>query len=117
MARIIGKDAMPVRAQITLLCADLVNESFLRQSAYSETDRYCSPARQTAMLRLIARFIELAEDAAAAGAMPERIAQLPVFRRLTRMGEDLGEEAFDGYRDLAAALEQAFVQLKEQAHA
>jgi V/A-type H+-transporting ATPase subunit A len=117
MARIIGKDAMPARAQLTLLCADLVNESFLRQSAYSETDRYCSPARQTAMMQLIVRFIELAEDALAAGAMPERIAQLPVFRRLARMGEDLGEDALAGYLELAAVLEQAFVQLKEQAHA
>jgi V/A-type H+/Na+-transporting ATPase subunit A len=117
MARIIGKDAMPAHAQLTLLCADLVNESFLRQSAYSETDRFCSPARQTAMMRVIARFIALAEDALAAGATPEGIAQLPVFRRLMRMGEDLGEDALAGYQELAALLEQAFVQLKEQVHA
>jgi V/A-type H+-transporting ATPase subunit A len=117
MARIIGKDAMPARAQLTLLCADLVNESFLRQSAYSATDRFCSPARQSAMMRVIARFIELAEDALAAGATPEGIAQLPVFRRLMRMGEDLGEDALAGYQELAALLEQAFVPLKEQAHA
>jgi V/A-type H+/Na+-transporting ATPase subunit A len=117
MARIIGKDAMPARAQLTLLCADLVNESFLRQSAYSETDRFCSPARQSAMMRVIARFIELAEDALAAGATPEGIAQLPVFRRLMRMGEDLGEDALAGYQELAALLEQAFAQFKEQAHA
>jgi V/A-type H+-transporting ATPase subunit A len=117
MARIIGKDAMPAHAQLTLLCADLVNESFLRQSAYSATDRFCSPARQTAMMRVIARFIELAEDALAAGATPEGIAQLPVFRRLARMGEDLGEEALAGYQELAAMLEQAFVQIKERAHA
>ncbi len=44
MARIIGKDALPVRQQLTLLCADLVNEAFLRQSAFSEIDRVCSPA-------------------------------------------------------------------------
>jgi vacuolar-type H+-ATPase catalytic subunit A/Vma1 len=68
-----------------LLCADLVNESFLRQSAYSDTDRYCSPARQTAMMRLIARFIELAED------------------------------ALDAYREIGAMLEQAFVLIKAQA--
>ncbi|MGN2393645.1 ATP synthase beta subunit C-terminal domain-containing protein, partial [Pelomicrobium sp. G1] len=42
MARIIGKDAMPARQQLILLCAELVAEAFLRQSAYSETDRYCS---------------------------------------------------------------------------
>ena len=51
MARIIGKDALPVRQQLTLLCADLVNEAFLRQNAFSEIDRVCSPARQGAMMR------------------------------------------------------------------
>jgi vacuolar-type H+-ATPase catalytic subunit A/Vma1 len=33
MARIIGKDALPARQRLTLLCAELVNEAFLRQSA------------------------------------------------------------------------------------
>ena len=50
MARIVGKDALPPAQQLTLLCAELVNDAFLRQSAFSEVDRYCSPARQTAML-------------------------------------------------------------------
>ncbi len=36
MARIIGKDALPARQQLTLLCAELVNEAFLRQSAFSD---------------------------------------------------------------------------------
>ncbi|MCK7579761.1 MAG: hypothetical protein MZV65_31405 [Chromatiales bacterium] len=40
--------------QLTLLCADLVNEGFLRQSSFSKVDRYCSPARQVAMLRAAA---------------------------------------------------------------
>ena len=46
MARIIGKDALPARQQLTLFCAELVNEAFLRQSAFSEIDRVCSPQRQ-----------------------------------------------------------------------
>ena len=52
MARIIGKDALPVRQQLTLVCAGLVNDAFLRQSAYSDNDRVCAPARQAAMMRL-----------------------------------------------------------------
>lgn len=116
MARIIGKDAMPARAQLTLLCADMVNEAFLRQSAFSETDRYCSPARQIAMMKLLARFIELAEQALAANVMPEQIAPLPVLRRIARMGEDIPEAQLAKFKDLEAALEQAFTRLKEAAH-
>ncbi len=58
MARIVGKDALPPRQQHILLCAELINEAFLRQSAFSEVDRYCSPARQAVMMQLIIRFFD-----------------------------------------------------------
>jgi len=116
MARIIGKDAMPPRQQVILLCAELVNEAFLRQSAYSENDRYASPERQRAMMTVLARFIELAEAAVAGGAKPEAITQLPVYRKLSRMGEDISESQLAGYRELGNELEQAFAGL-EASHA
>ena len=50
MARIVGRDALPPEQQVKLLCADLFNEGFLRQSSFSTMDRYCSPERQVAML-------------------------------------------------------------------
>ncbi len=62
MARIIGKDALPARQRLTLMCAELVNDAFLRQSAFSAVDHYCGPERQAAMLRLLVHFIELAES-------------------------------------------------------
>lgn len=44
MARIIGKNALPAGQRLILLCADLVNEAFLRQSAFSINDRFASPS-------------------------------------------------------------------------
>lgn len=106
MARIIGKDALPARQRLALACAELANEAFLRQSAFSPVDRYCGPQRQACMLRMIARFIELADRALAAGHTPEAIFALPVLRPLQRMGEDIGEDALEQF----AALEQQIVQ-------
>jgi V/A-type H+/Na+-transporting ATPase subunit A len=111
MARIIGKDALPVRQQLTLLCAELVNEAFLRQSSFSDVDRFASPARQTAMMRLLGRFIQLAEQAVAAGHRPEQLSRLEVFRRLQRMGEEIPEGAWEGFKALELQIEEAFVQL------
>ena len=111
MARIVGKDALPPGQQLTLLCADLVREGFLRQSSFSPADRYCSPERQTAMMRLIVRFIELAEEALANGAGVERIQDLPILRRLQRMGEEVGEEQMATFRQLGNQLESAFAPL------
>ena len=107
MARIVGKDALPPAQQMTLVCAELVNEGFLRQSAFSARDRYCSPLRQSAMLRVILRFVELAEQALARGVSPQTIAEMPALRRLQRMGEEIGEDELDAFDDLRAALENA----------
>jgi V/A-type H+-transporting ATPase subunit A len=108
MARIIGKDALPARQRLTLMCADLVNDAFLRQSAFSEIDHYCGPERQAAMLRLLVHFIELAEAAAAVGVAPEQIAALDVMRPLARMGEDIGEGQLDQLAELERRVALAF---------
>ena len=111
MARIIGKDALPARQQLTLLCADLVNEAFLRQSAFSVNDRVCSPARQGAMMRLVGRFIDLAGRAGTAGIHPDRIAALLCLRPLQRMGEDIGDAELPRLAEVEAAMEREFAEL------
>jgi len=115
MARIVGKDALPPAQQLTLLCAELVNESFLRQSAFSEVDRYCSPQRQSAMLKLILRFIALAEAALERGVAPQAIADLAVMRRLQRMAEEIGEGQLDKFGELGASVDAAMAGLGKAA--
>jgi V/A-type H+-transporting ATPase subunit A len=111
MARIIGKDALPARQQLTLLCAELVNEAFLRQSAFSEIDRVCSPARQGGMMRLLGRFIDLAEAALAAGVEPERIGAIGCMRSLQRMGEEIADHELERLAELEARMEREFAQI------
>ena len=111
MARIIGKDALPARQQLTLLCAELVNEAFLRQSAFSPIDHVCSPARQGAMMRLIGRFIDLAEAALAADVRPDAIARMACMRPLQRMGEDIGDGELPRFAALQGEMEREFAEL------
>jgi V/A-type H+-transporting ATPase subunit A len=115
MARIIGKDALPPRQQHVLLCADLINEAFLRQSAFSETDRYCSPNRQVVMMRLISRFIELSQQAIERQVDIENITSLPILRRLRRMNEDIGEDDMDKFETLRKEMENIFAKLVSEA--
>ena len=91
MARIVGRDALPAQQQLKLLCADLVNEGFLRQSSFSKVDRYCSPARQVAMLTVLLHFMDRAEAAVQAGMPPARLAEMKILRQLQRLGEEFGE--------------------------
>ena len=115
MARIIGRDALPERQQLTLLCAGLVNDAFLRQSAFSDNDRVCTPARQAAMMRLLDRFCDLAEAALAAGVTPAVMAQMQCIRPLQRMGEDIPDAELERFDALQAALEREFAAATEQA--
>ncbi len=120
MARIIGKDALPVRQQMTLFCAELFNDAFLRQSAFSEIDRVCAPSRQAAMMQLLDKFIDHAEAAVAVGIGPERLKQMPSLRPLQRMGEEIGDSELARIAALEAALDREFAALMheaEEAHA
>jgi V/A-type H+-transporting ATPase subunit A len=108
MARIVGKDALPPAQQLTLLCADLVNDAVLRQSSFSQADRYCSPKRQTAILSVVIRFVSLARAAVERGIPPERVAALPVRQKLQRVGEEYGEDRIDDIRLLWKQIEHNF---------
>ncbi|MEW5790278.1 MAG: V-type ATP synthase subunit A [Pseudomonadota bacterium] len=114
MARIIGKDVLPPRQQVILLCANLINEGFLRQSAYSTVDRFASPPRQGTMMRIIARFIDLADRAVDAGIGADEIGGLPIFPKLLRMAEEIPEGAEDQFRQLAEEMETEFAKLLEK---
>jgi V/A-type H+/Na+-transporting ATPase subunit A len=114
MARIVGKDALPPAQQLTLLCAELVNEAVLRQSSFSEVDRYCSPQRQTAILNIVVRFLDLAGAAVAAGVPLDRVAGLPVRLTLQRIGEEFGEQRMAAIRALWERMEQEFAALARE---
>jgi len=118
MARIVGRDALPPGQQVKLLCADLVNEGFLRQSSFSKVDRYCSPQRQVAMLAVLLHFTDRAEAAVEAGIAPARIAALPRLRQLQRLGEEFGEADLRGLKHLPREIDFEFDSLQpERAHA
>ena len=108
MARIVGRDALPPQQQLKLLCADLVNDGFLRQSSFSKVDRYCSPARQGAMISVLLAFMDRAEAAVQSGVAPARLAELPVVRQLQRLGEEFGEEDVRRLQQLPRQIDYEF---------
>jgi V/A-type H+-transporting ATPase subunit A len=117
MARIVGKEALPPKQRLTLLNAGLLNEAFLRQSSYSKIDCFASPARQTAMMRLLDRFFDATEAALQAGVPVAALETLPVLRRLRRMAEEIGDDALAQFEALLAQAETELAQLRAPAEA
>ncbi len=113
MARIIGRDAMPAPQRLVLLCAQLINQAFLRQSAFSENDRYATPQRQAVMMRVIGHFIDAGQQLLDAGVDPEAIAAAPIFRALTRMGEEIPEGDWEAFSALERELTATARRLSE----
>lgn len=112
MVKIVGRDALPASQRLILVNAEVMVEALLRQSAFSETDRYCSPDKQIAMLRTVGDFITRAEQAVKDGIDPDALLALPVTRRIRRMGEDIPNEKLELFDELAHDLDAAFAALE-----
>ncbi|MCB1909718.1 MAG: V-type ATP synthase subunit A [Rhodocyclaceae bacterium] len=112
MARIVGKDALQAPQRLTLLCAEVLGEGFLRQSAFSPNDRACGAERQAQMLRILGIFLDLGHQALTTGANPEAIAGLPVLRRLQRVGEEIADGDRQAFADLEREMRQSFAALE-----
>jgi V/A-type H+-transporting ATPase subunit A len=104
-ARLVGTQSLPPRQRLVLRVASLFEEGFLRQSAFDPKDASCAPARQVRLLRLMLRFLEKAEQALAAGANAEELAELPVVAALERAKSTYGDGELAGLDELARALD------------
>ena len=120
MVKIVGRDALPQEQRLTLFCAEVFVEGFLRQSAFSATDRFCDPRKQNFMLELMHRFVELSEEALGLGISPEVVQELPLIRRLQRVGEDMENGDGEAMAALSEQMESSYQGLmqphREKAH-
>lgn len=116
MARIIGTDALPARQQLLLLSAELLDEAFLRQSAFSPIDRVANPGKQGQMMHLLAHWMDLAENALQAGVALRALVAMPSIRSIKRMGEEIPNDDSDRFLALRARVESDFDALLAQTH-
>ena len=53
IVNLVGPDTLPDSQRLILFIAEIFKDGFLSQSAFDETDMYCSPERQVVLLRII----------------------------------------------------------------
>ncbi len=58
IAQLVGSGSLPDGERVTLLAGRLLRETVLQQSALSENDAYCEPAKQSALLDLVLRVVD-----------------------------------------------------------
>ena len=100
IVKLVGPDVLPDSQRLILFAAELLKDGFLTQSAFDANDMYCSPARQTALLRLILGLYRQAREIIQRGAPLLRIQQLPSVPGIVRAKSAFGNDALAGLEKL-----------------
>ncbi len=95
VVELVGVSALPARERIVLLSGRLLREGVLQQSALSENDAFCSPAKQTALLEMVLavhdRCLALVD-----GGLPASVVEEFDLTSVTRARDETGPEDADG---------------------
>ncbi|MCK5587041.1 V-type ATP synthase subunit A, partial [Candidatus Bipolaricaulota bacterium] len=112
IVRLVGPGALPDVDKLLLLVARMIREDFLQQSAYSDADTYCSPAKAGLMLKTILKFHDMAKDMLTSGVEYETVRSSPIVYRIARMKEITNEEFTDKCKELWAEMDESLVARK-----
>ncbi len=88
IVQLIGPDALPETEKAVLEVTRMIREDFLQQSAFLESDAYCQPWKQYAMLRTILAYYEGTSRALARGVALRHVLAVPLAPRIARMKEE-----------------------------
>jgi V/A-type H+-transporting ATPase subunit A len=83
--------SLPGHERVVVLTGRLLREAVLQQSALSETDAYCTPAKSAALMDLVLEVSDRCQDVVAAGVdagAVERADFSPVLRAREETGPD-----------------------------
>mgnify|MGYP000206239772 CR=1 FL=1 len=109
VAQLVGATAMPDRERLVLLAGRLLREAVLQQSALSELDAYCAPAKQSALLDLVLALHDRFGELLVRGVPASQIESLD-FSEVIRARETTPP---DGGAELARVAERALSRLEE----
>ncbi|MHA2097512.1 MAG: V-type ATP synthase subunit A, partial [Candidatus Kariarchaeaceae archaeon] len=98
IVQLVGPDALPPAERITLEAARLLKEDYLQQNAFHEVDQYCSPEKQTVMLRNIFDIYDKMRELHDGGVELNEITEMDIFDKIARMKY---EETTDSLYELA----------------
>lgn len=109
LAELVGVGSLPGHERMVVLAGRLLREAVLQQSALSDNDGYCSPAKSAALVGLTLDVADRCQDLVAAGVAPGTVEQADFFP-LIRAREETSPDDAAGVqrhrRAIMAALEE-----------
>lgn len=101
IVRLIGRDGLSDDDKLKLDVTKSLREDFLQQNAFHETDAFCPMEKQSLMLDTILYFYDKSLEALAEGANLDRLEDLEVKEKITRLKliKDENLEEFDQVKE------------------
>ena len=100
IVRLVGPDVLPDGQRLILFIAEIMKDGFITQSAFDETDMYCTPERQIALLRIILMLYRKSRDLIQEGAPLARIRSLGCVPQVLRAKAAFGNADMEKLAEL-----------------
>jgi V/A-type H+-transporting ATPase subunit A len=97
LAELVGVASLPGRERVVVLTGRLLREAVLQQSALSDSDAYCTPAKSAALVDLVLEVSDRCQDLVTAGVDAGAIEQAD-FSPVVRAREETGPDDAAGVR-------------------
>ncbi len=112
IVKLVGPDVLPDSHRLVLLVAEMIKNGFLQQNAFDEVDMYSTPAKQAALLRLLAEFHDRADRLIGKGAPLVRIRELSCINDIVRARSTVPNDAPERLAAIHDTMRQQFDELE-----
>ena len=115
IVKLVGPDVLPDSQRLILFVADMFKNAFLQQNAFDEIDRYSSPQKQLALMRIMLTIHDRGEQIIAKGAAWQQISTMECIQAVLRAKSQIPNEDTNALRDLEERVNQELNQLERSA--
>lgn len=112
MVKLVGEDSLPDDQKLALFGARLWREAFLQQNAFDPIDRYTTPEKQVAMMKVLQRWIARATEVMKSHIPFYRVRELPVTEKIARM-KAIPNEELDTIGQIVTQIDAEMTQLEQ----
>jgi len=111
IVRLVGKESLSPKDNFLLTVAKSIREDFLYQNAYHQYDTYCSPKKQTFILKIILTFYEQGMKCLTNNIPLDKILSIKSLKDLSILRTLPENEFFDKYSEINENISVEFKQL------
>lgn len=104
--RLLGAESLPLDMQLVAFSANLIKKAFLQQNAFDPVDQYCSPSKQTKMLRILIDFHDKAMELLRKGAPLFAMQEIEALARVKTAARTVNENDLATLDEIQASLAQ-----------